>query len=269
MDGSSGAAARPPALLLLERYTLERKALLQRLLVLSAPFVPSLEDFAGHLAAALAAALIFILVLSVSHGLLLFVFHPIFMNFAMLFMGQGLMVYRNKWLFRIFAPIMQHDAKTKVRNLHAGLQVVTAFFAALGLLFILANKARMGKSIVPSTVHSMLGTLALACVCVQVLVGLQKRNNLANPYVALATSSQGAPAAVPTYRWHGQLGLVGYDLFALAILTGMMEYVPLGFSSLIVFATTAMTWFVVQCQAVIRPRLPEVLSDQQGGAVPL
>ena len=41
-------------------------------------------------------------------------------------------------------------------------QVLASFFAALGLLFIAANKLYQGKNILPHTVHSVLGTIVSA-----------------------------------------------------------------------------------------------------------
>lgn len=50
--------------------------------------------------------------------------HPLFMGLGcLLFMAEGVLVYRNRVLVNVFSPIMQHTKKRKARSLHQFLHV--------------------------------------------------------------------------------------------------------------------------------------------------
>mmetsp|Transcript_21936 Transcript_21936/g.67366 ORF Transcript_21936/g.67366 Transcript_21936/m.67366 type:complete len:214 (-) Transcript_21936:773-1414(-) len=184
----------------------------------------------AHAQTLLCGTLVLVAVFGRARGMSLFVFHPIFMNFMVMFMTEGLIVYRNTFAYNALHSIMQFDAKTKYRNLHTGMQVVATAFGALGALFIAANKIQNGKSIMPMSIHSILGTLALVGIITQVLVGFRKRH-------MIRLNEEMGVAVGPTYRWHGKLGLVTYDLCALSMLTGMLSYLPYTLPNLLVMVS--------------------------------
>ena len=44
-------------------------------------------------------------------------------------------------------------------------------FLGFGMLFIVANKMEFGRSIIPHTIHSIVGSIALILIVTQILVG--------------------------------------------------------------------------------------------------
>merc|ERR1712046_451276 len=72
--------------------------------------------------------------------------------------------------------------------------MVLAFGASLlGILSIVFNKVLNGKTVVPSSVHSMLGSVVLVGVLLQVASGLHKYSRLSD-------------GAQPVHAWHGNTG---------------------------------------------------------------
>mmetsp|Transcript_20824 Transcript_20824/g.24607 ORF Transcript_20824/g.24607 Transcript_20824/m.24607 type:complete len:283 (+) Transcript_20824:64-912(+) len=140
----------------------------------------------------------------------LFAFHPILMTIGCVFlMSEGFLVYRNGSLVSIFDPIMAGTSKAKTRAIHIFLQVMSILFMLVGLIFIVANKLRHGKSIVPSTPHACVGLLAVFFVIVQGIIGPVK-----------------TASSVPIYRWHGNSGKLTYDTCILAVLLGAFSFLP-------------------------------------------
>jgi hypothetical protein len=59
--------------------------------------------------------IIIISVFSKLHSLTLFSLHPIFMTIgSVLFLGEGIVAYRNNTLLETLSPIMQHNKRSKV-----------------------------------------------------------------------------------------------------------------------------------------------------------
>ena len=58
------------------------------------------------------------------------------------------------------------------RSIHQVLHVTGGTFIGFGLLFIVANKMEFGRSIIPHTVHSVVGSIALILIVVQIFVGM-------------------------------------------------------------------------------------------------
>ena len=172
----------------------------------------------------------------------------------LLLMSEGLMAYRNPAAVRVFSDIMTGTNREKARSLHMGLQLSAAAFVVLGTVFILVNKLRYGKSLLPASIHALVGTVALGLLALQVGAGLAK---VASP--------------TPVHRYHGDLGLLTYDAFVLAVVTGCMRYLPWGFANSLVTALVPALWLAtsLQMRGMARPDKSEQLLEMTaatGGA---
>lgn len=163
-----------------------------------------------HVLSILASIYLIVAVICTTKDLNLFSFHPIFMTVGcVLIMSEGFLVYRNGSLVNIFDPIMGGTSKSKARAIHIFLQATSGLFMFTGLVFILANKLRAGKPVIPSTPHAWLGILAVFFVTVQGVIG------------PIKTAS-----SVPIYRWHGNAGKLAYDMCMLSVLSGAISFLP-------------------------------------------
>lgn len=171
-------------------------------------------------------------------SLQLFAFHPIFMTIGTLgFIAQGVVAYRNKALLEAFGPIMQHSKRVKVRVIHQSLQLIGAGFLGMGLLSIFCNKVIQKKSILPQTPHSICGTIAVVLVVVQGVSGSQKMSQIESKI-----------SGVRVRKWHGESGLLLWDLLCLTILLGLVEFFNLTFTNIFVEICVAATWVMVHAQ---------------------
>jgi hypothetical protein len=116
---------------------------------------------------------------------------------CLLFMAEGVLIYRNRVLVNIFAPIMQHTKKRKARSLHQFLhvgvlasverqclgwvlmcminwQISAAICVLLGYIAIISNKIANNKTVFPLSIHAWLGTICMLYIIAQVAVGLRK-----------------------------------------------------------------------------------------------
>ena len=171
-------------------------------------------------------------------SLQLFAFHPIFMTIGTFCcFAQGIVAYRNKALLEVFGPIMQHSKRVKVRVIHQSLQLMGVGFLGMGLLSIFANKAMQKKSILPQTLHSVCGTVAVVLVVIQGVSGSQKM-------VQIESKISG----VRIRKWHGESGLLLWDLLCVTILLGLVEFLNLTFTNICVEICVAATWVMVHAQ---------------------
>jgi len=166
----------------------------------------------------------------------LFSFHPVFMTIgSILFAGEGIIAYRNGVLLDTFSPIMQHNKITKVRAIHQSCQILGASFLFLGLMFIFANKVEFNQLLIPNSVHSITGSILILLIVAQVISGDQKLNSYLRSNMTIR-------------RWHGDFGLLIYDLMCITCILGMYEYLQ---ASIMLFLNSLMilvTWFVIQLQ---------------------
>eukprot|EP00428_Durinskia_dybowskii_P077220 CAMPEP_0170362182 /NCGR_PEP_ID=MMETSP0117_2-20130122/4199_1 /TAXON_ID=400756 /ORGANISM="Durinskia baltica, Strain CSIRO CS-38" /LENGTH=176 /DNA_ID=CAMNT_0010616589 /DNA_START=332 /DNA_END=862 /DNA_ORIENTATION=+ len=113
-------------------------------------------------------------------------------------------------------------------------------FLALGMLFILAHKIHQSNTIIPLTLHSIFGFVALCLIVVQVISGQDKLAHLENGNRRVR-------------RWHGELGLVVWDLLCLTILLGVLSYLTLlSFGTFLVLLFVAAVWVCVHAQLLGR-----------------
>lgn len=146
--------------------------------------------------------------------LTLFSLHPVCMSIGtLMFLAEGIVTYRNKKLGELLSPIMSHSSRIKYRSLHTAMQTIGSSFLVLGLLFIFSHKAKSKKSIVPQTIHSYLGSLCVVIILIQVFSGYEKVEMLEKNN----TKSR---------RWHGDLGLLLWDVLILSCLSGMVSFLP-------------------------------------------
>eukprot|EP00611_Tribonema_gayanum_P006021 TRINITY_DN1527_c0_g1_i2.p3 TRINITY_DN1527_c0_g1~~TRINITY_DN1527_c0_g1_i2.p3 ORF type:complete len:274 (-),score=101.21 TRINITY_DN1527_c0_g1_i2:147-968(-) len=175
-----------------------------------------------------------------------FSFHPLFMSLGFLMcMSLGVIAYRNKFLLDLLSPIMMHGPTTKSRTMHITFQSFAGGFILLGLLFIVASKLKHGSTVVPHSIHAVLGSAVLVATAVQVTVGKLKYDSL--------TRRQERKQL-----WHGKMGLLLYDVAAVTILTGLWALVGVvTLSSLVMMLMLVLLWVNINYQ-MSEPRPPDV-----------
>jgi len=147
-------------------------------------------------------------------GFVLFSAHPVLMSLAYTgCMGSAMLVY--------VAPL---DEKKQNREKHRTLQMMAAALAAAGLLAIIINKRRMGKSIWPHTVHAWFGAITLLATLGQCLVGLSKY-------------SEAVRRGFSHSKWHGDAGRIVYALGTVTIALGLVAI----FKGLMLYALMCFT----------------------------
>lgn len=199
--------------------------------------------FVTHLVGPLIAVIVIASTFAHTQRLNLFSLHPTCMALAfMVLMPEGVVAYKNHLLLDSFGPIMSNGAKAKNRTIHMTLQVLASLFAALGLLFIAANKLYQGKNILPHTMHSVLGTIALLAMVMQVMVGRLKQAGFSTG------GADGRIRGKRNYRWHGKMGLLLYDLATLAFVLGVFAFFGLSLTAVAVPILVAYAWLNVHLQ---------------------
>lgn len=120
---------------------------------------------------------------------------------------------------------------SQARSFHRAVQYIGAFFMCAGMLAILAHKFSISKSFFPSTVHSLIAVLTIASIFVQFYSGTEKMNSLTK-----------------IRRWHGNAGLLAWDLLVLTMLLGMYELFHMKFINLFAAMALSVVWAVVHLQ---------------------
>ena len=186
----------------------------------------------------------------------LFSLHPVMLTIGIfLFLAEGLMVRQNHVLYEFFMPIMQGSRKRKQRTIHMNLQVIGSSFMAAGLISILSHKIEIGKSIIPMTIHSIVGTMAVLMVGIQVVSGFQKMNKLQH------TNTK-------TLRWHGDVGLFSFDLMVLASMLGALSFLSWdGMWTFVLCGGFFLSWFLVNIQVTRKTQGNESEDEATTGLV--
>ncbi len=120
---------------------------------------------------------------------------------------------------------------------------------AIGLIAIFLNKINMDKSLFPSTIHAVMGTFGIIGVIVQVIIGMEKMDN-AKPH--------GISATHKSRRWHGNAGLLTWDILGSAMLLGMLQFFELSFLNFSAVLSFLVLWLSVHMQI----RIPILASGQ-------
>ena len=111
------------------------------------------------------------------------------------------------------------------------MQYIGVFFISAGMVAILANKFEYNKSFIPSTLHSVLGVCTLLLIVIQVYIGMEKMTS-----------------PVKVRRWHGNAGLLTWDVSILTILLGMIQFLTITWLVLLAGMILCLVWAAVHLQ---------------------
>ena len=166
-----------------------------------------------------------------------FSFHPVLMCIGTFgFIAEGVVSHTNHTLVDLLGPIMQHNKKVKIRVIHQNMHFIGSIFLFLGLLFMFANKFVEGNSMIPSTPHALLGWAALLGLTGQAFVGSQKLQTV------------DIKSATRPYRWHGDTGLLLWDVLCLTALLGMLEFFTFTLWHFLCECSVFVAWWIVHLQ---------------------
>jgi hypothetical protein len=129
-------------------------------------------------------------------------------------------------------------------------QTIGGCFIFLGVLFILAHKAEYKDTVIPHTLHSITGTIVVALIILQVVIGNQKVAQMERTNTKIR-------------RWHGDLGLLLWDLLCITVLTGMFELFIFNVLHLFVEAILLALWLAVHVQIRRKSADKSVASDEE------
>lgn len=179
---------------------------------------------------------VLVAVFGMLRSLTLFSFHPLCMTLGcFIFIAEGITAYLNHTLLEAFSPIMQHNRKVKERAIHQSMQIIGACFIVMGLLFIIAEKIEIRESFIPFSIHSIVGTISILAIIIQAIIGQNKLEVLISNKVKVN-------------KWHGDFGLVVWDLLCLSMFSGLLFYLPWGFSNFLVLFIPIIVWIAVLVQ---------------------
>ncbi len=208
---------------------------------ISITFLESNAFFHSFLILTLAA--IMITVFAQLRALKLIAFHPILMSIGTIFfIAEGIVAQTNHTFVDVFGPIMQHSKKIKIRVIHQNLNAMGGVFIGMGLLFMFAHKFMKEESIFPHTPHEIFGWVTLLALVVQVVIGGQKLQTIDTKGIA------------KPFKWHGDAGLVVWDLLCLTTLLGMLEFFQFNISNIFVECCVFMVWYVVHLQMMVKKK---------------
>lgn len=178
----------------------------------------------------------------------LFSMHPLCMIVGtLLCICQGVVAFRNRFLLESLSPIMQHNKRMKTRAIHQSMHIIGISFITLGFLFIVAHKVEMKRTLLPLTVHSFIGMCVLAVIGIQAISGIQKMEEF-----------QKSDHPRKIRRWHGESGLMLWDLLSLALSTGSISLFGfLSKSTLVSLFCIGAVWLATHAQ--MRRKVPDDL----------
>ena len=105
----------------------------------------------------------------------------------------------------------------------------------MGLVAILSNKLTRHKSIIPDSIHGILGTIVIICILIQSFSGFIKLSLLENKFNSKRSMT-----------WHGDFGYAILDFAFLALLFGIIEYEHTHVAiEIIVIIMMSMLWIAV------------------------
>lgn len=140
------------------------------------------------------------------------------------------------------------------------MQIIGSCFIVAGLIFIAFHKVNIKKSLWPGTLHSLFGFISLIIIGIQIAIGMMKFDMLRKNNTKI-------------YRWHGDLGLLGWDMLCVTTLLGMKSFLIFRFSSFLSYLLVICTWYTVHLQ--MRRKLVtqsndvtlEMANEKEGGNV--
>lgn len=108
-------------------------------------------------------------------------------------------------------------------------------FITFGLIFIIVHKLEVQRTIRPHSIHGFLGILALLVIVLQILSGSWKMSQL------MTTRRR-------VLNWHGDIGLILWDLLILTLFVGLASTLQFSISSLFVCLSSFIVWVVIVFQ---------------------
>jgi hypothetical protein len=109
-------------------------------------------------------------------------------------------------------------------------------------MFILLHKTEIQHDIMPHTVHSVIACVTMLLIVIQIVSGKEKFDH----YLYAAPTASSSQSKIR--RWHGDLGLLLWDLLCITIMSGLFAFLPMTFTSLIVVLLPCLVWLVVALQ---------------------
>lgn len=101
----------------------------------------------------------------------------------------------------------------------------------MGMVAILGNKFKNSKSFVPSTIHSTVAVFTIIAILAQVYVGIEKMSSIQK-----------------IRRWHGNAGLLTWDLLVLTSLLGLVQFLHFNIFNTCACMALLLVWFAVHIQ---------------------
>lgn len=197
--------------MILNRISRKRESLI----ISAFPLIPPIlkNKYSIHVILSSTVIYTIIQVFLITRQLTLFAFHPILLSLGLfIFFAEGLLVNKNeRMLVEFLAPIMSGRRHKKTRTLHWMLQMAGTIFVGLGISFIVMHKIELGKSIVPMSLHSLIGSLGLIFILFQVFSGNRKVEALEESNIKI-------------YSWHGDIGLLTLDVMMTASILGVIKF---------------------------------------------
>eukprot|EP00035_Acanthoeca_spectabilis_P039183 m.59788 g.59788 ORF g.59788 m.59788 type:complete len:306 (-) comp9478_c0_seq1:1578-2495(-) len=132
----------------------------------------------------------------------IFTAHVVMMLMCWLLMSEGLIAYR--------AGELGTATVESLRSTHRVLMTFAGVFMLCGIVAILAHKRDMGKSVVPSSLHAICGTVTFLLTIGQAWSGVKKHTRF--------LLNQGK-----SYRWHGNTGQALYGILVITAVLGFLE----------------------------------------------
>ena len=140
---------------------------------------------------------------------------------------------------------MMHTKRMKTRAIHQSMHYFGISLLFLGLLFIVAHKVEFKKTLLPVTVHSFIAFVSLGILCLQSISGTEKMSEF-----------QKSITPRKIRRWHGDSGLLLWDLLSLTLLTGLISFFGLFSRAAVVPSMcTLLVWLATHAQ--MRRKSPE------------
>lgn len=155
-----------------------------------------------------------------------------------LFLGEGFTCLRNRFLVDTMSPIMQKSKRSKIRVIHVTINTIGFSFVIVGLIFIFLSKVVNGKSVLPSTLHSLCALITFGLLFLQVYVGNQKIADLdAKPHCNSRIR-----------KWHGDAGLLLWDCLIVTAVTGCLSFFGTDSLGCLIVFSVVLSWFVGHLQ---------------------
>ena len=213
--------------IILNRISRKRESLIKSIF----PMIPQIlkNKYSIHVLLLFTVIYTIIQVFLITRQLTVFAFHPILLTVGLLiFFAEGILVKKNeRMLVDFLSPIMSGRRHKKTRTLHWVLQMTGTIFVGLGISFIVMHKIELGKSIIPMTLHSLIGSIGLMLIIFQVFSGNRKVEALDESNVKI-------------YSWHGDLGLLTLDVMMIASILGVIKFLD-SFGTVILMALSWLT----------------------------